>query len=193
LTRRFGLPASVALAGVSVVILFSPSYAFHTLIGTYAFMFCFGMLVADLGRKGILRAGAKTAKICAILAVAAMMSARLLLGYGSLWSLLVEGTGSAVLIGVLAFGPRLAAHDIFETKPLRFLGRISYSFYLYHPLALALVVPWLTWVLSEAALAAHPFVGSMAIALISVALTIPLAMASYTLVERPMIAVGRRL
>ena len=192
-TRRFGLAATLVLAGASVAILFSPRYAFYTLIGTYAFMFFFGMLVAEFGREGLIAVGAKAAKIGIILAIASMMSARLLLGYGSLWSLLVEAIASAVLVGVLAFGPRLAVHDVLEVRPLRSLGRISYSYYLYHPVALGLVVPCLGWLLSEAALAAHPFVGSTAIALISVGVTIPLAAASHMLVERPMIAIGRRL
>jgi len=192
-TRRFGLSATLVLVGASVVILFSPRYAFHTLIGMYAFMFFFGMLVAELGREGHIVIDAKPARIAVILAVASMMTARLLLGYASLWSLLFEAIASAVLVGVLAFGPRLAAHDVLEARPLRSLGRISYSFYLYHPLALGLVVPCLGWLLSEAVLAVHPFVGSTAIAMISVGVAIPLAMASRMVVERPMITIGRRI
>ena len=121
-----------------------------------------------------------------------MLTARLILGYASEWSLLLEGLASATLIAALVLDPRLALHDILETKPLRFLGRISYSYYLYHPLALTIFAPMLTAMASPPWVHAHPFLSSAVTAIITVVVAIPLGYGSYVLTERPMIKFSRR-
>src|ERR1700726_2013937 len=100
--------------------------------------------------------------------LATMMSARFLCGFTSFWSLLLEGVSGAILVGALAHGTRLKAHDFLERTVPRFLGRVSYSYYLYHPLALFLFVPILVWLSSQAALEAHPFVSSSVVAVVTV-------------------------
>jgi peptidoglycan/LPS O-acetylase OafA/YrhL len=77
-------------------------------------------------------------------------------------------------------------------KRLRFLGRTSYSFYLYHPLALGVFVPTLTLMASPSWLQAHPFLGSAAIAITTVGATILLGYGSYVWTEKPMIRFSRR-
>jgi peptidoglycan/LPS O-acetylase OafA/YrhL len=106
---------------------------------------------------------------------------------------LFEGFGATVLVTALALGPRLAVHTILETKALRFLGRISYSYFLYHPLMLAVFVPILILIASPAWLDIHPFLGSAVIAIVTVAVTVPLGYVSYLLIEKPMIRLGRRV
>jgi peptidoglycan/LPS O-acetylase OafA/YrhL len=80
-----------------------------------------------------------------------------------------------------------------ETKALRFLGRISYSYFLYHPLMLAVFVPILILIASPTWLDIHPFLGSTVIAIVTASLTIPLGYVSYLLIEKPMIRLGRRV
>ena len=104
-----------------------------------------------------------------------------------------EGFASAALIAALVFGPRLALHEVLERKLFRFFGRISYSYYLYHPLALGVFVPILTIITPPSWLQAHPFLGSAAIAITTVGATIPLAYISFVLTERPMIRLSHLL
>lgn len=121
-----------------------------------------------------------------------MLSARFLLGYAARGALITEAVGAMVIVAVLAYGPRLAVHSIFETAPLRFLGRTSYSFYLYHPLALGAGMAVLTALATRHVMEAHPFVWSAIIAVTTISFTIPLAWASFTWVEKPMVRLGRK-
>ena len=192
IARRWGVSGLVMLILLSIVTLFSPKLAFRTLIGDFVFMFFIGMLVAEIWMRKLLSLNKKTARIGIIAAIAVMLSARFVFGYWSKWSLLFEGFASAALIAALVLGPRFALHDVLEMKPLRFLGRISYSYYLYHPLALGVFVPTLTILVSPSWLQAHPFLGSAAIAITTVGATISLGYASFVLTEKPMIRVSRR-
>lgn len=192
ISRRWGVSGLVVLILLSIVTLFSPRLAFRTLIGDFVFMFFIGMLVAEIWMQKLISLNNGTARIGIIAAVAVMLSARFFLGYGSKWSLLFEGFASAALIATLVLGPRFALHDVLEMKPLRFLGRISYSVYLYHPLALGVFVPILTIMASPSWLQAHPFLGSAAIAITTVGATILLGYGSFVLTEKPMIRFSRR-
>jgi peptidoglycan/LPS O-acetylase OafA/YrhL len=76
---------------------------------------------------------------------------------------------------------------LLKTLPVSFLGRISYSFYLFHSSALVvLTVLTLPWLIDHGAIAANLtlFVGSAA-------LTLPVAAATYLLIEKPCIRMGR--
>ena len=120
-------------------------------------MFFIGMLVAEIWMRKLVSLSKATARIGTIIALVVMLSARFIFGYASKWSLLFEGFASGALIAALVLGPRFSLHDVLEMKPFRFLGRISYSYYLYHPLALAVFVPTLTNLVSPSWLQAHPF------------------------------------
>jgi peptidoglycan/LPS O-acetylase OafA/YrhL len=114
-----------------------------------------------------------------------LVSARFLLGYGTKLSLLIEGLGSAYLIGALAYGRRTSCHAILRKSWARFLGRISYSFYLYHPLALACFAPIiLRWSLD-------PFVTAGLIAVTTIVVTLPISLTSFIAVELPFMRLGR--
>ena len=150
-------------------------------------MFFLGMLVAEIWMRKLVSLNKRTARIWLVAAVTVMLTARFILGYWSKWSLLFEGFASAALIAALVIGPRFALHEVLEIKPLRFFGRISYSYYLYHPLALGVFVPILMIVVSPSWFQAHPFLGSAAIAITTVGAAIPLGYASFILTEKPMI------
>jgi len=74
-----------------------------------------------------------------------------------------------------------------------FIGRVSYSAYLWHFLVLGVVAPALLPPLHRA-WGPGPGAGSaelVALFLATTALTVPVAWASYRLIERPWIGVGR--
>jgi peptidoglycan/LPS O-acetylase OafA/YrhL len=192
IVRHWGVSGLTVLIILSIITLFSPKLAYRTLIGDFVFMFFLGMLVAEIWVQKLVSLNKETARSWIIAAVAVMLSARFFLGYGSKWSLLFEGFASAAFIAAIVLGPRFAIHDVLEMKPFRFLGRISYSFYLYHPLALAVFVPTLTILVPPYWLSAHPFLGSATIAITTFGATILLAYVSFVFTEKPMIRFSRR-
>jgi peptidoglycan/LPS O-acetylase OafA/YrhL len=80
---------------------------------------------------------------------------------------------------------RLAA--LLEWAPLASFGRVSYGFYLYHNL---LPRPWLGRVADG--LGAHGAAREPTVALVAFAVSLALAIASWTLVERPLLALKDR-
>jgi peptidoglycan/LPS O-acetylase OafA/YrhL len=187
-SQRWGLRGLRALMLAATAAIFLKVFLFHLLIDEFAFMFFVGMVIAELWMEQMTIGRRTTIRMVAI-AVPVLLLARSILGYNSKYSELVEGYAAAVLVAAVVLGPRSALHGILEMSIPRFLGSISYSFYLYHPLALYFAfaaVATSDWMMSR------PLIGSAAIALVSVAITIPLGCASFSLTERPMIWLSRR-
>jgi len=191
--RRFGVVVPLLIVILGLVALFTPRLVHYSTTGNFGFLFALGMLAAELAGKGRLLHQRTPAIILLILAISGLLSARFVLGYESKWSLLLEGINSAILILILVHGPRLAIHRILEMPPLRFLGRISYSYYLYHPLTLKITMGLLPGFFTLATMEAQPFLWSAIIALVSVPAAIPFGWAGYVLIEKPASRWGRRL
>jgi peptidoglycan/LPS O-acetylase OafA/YrhL len=189
--RRWGATGLMALVGLGLVTLFLPRLMAGKLISQFAFMFFLGMLVAEIWLSRSAALNKTTATIWLIAAITVMLTARFLVGYGSRWSLLLEGFASAALIAALVLGPRLAIHDVLERAPLRFLGRISYSYYLYHPLALGVFFPILILV-SPSGWLDHPFPAGTALAVSTAGAAVFLGYGSFILTEKPMIKLSPR-
>ena len=109
------------------------------------------------------------------------------------WAPLLECCASSVIIAVLAYRPASIVSRLLDSAFLEFYGRISYSFYLLHPLSL--IVLWdiprqINWLratgLPNAAIELGLFI-------ISSAAITPLAWLSWRYVEITGIDLGRRL
>ncbi len=83
----------------------------------------------------------------------------------------------ALLLGIL-LGPGMA-RAVFAWTPLRFVGLISYSLYLWHESVINVVYPLLPHTAQPS-----PLNGALALA-VGFGVAIPLAYLSYQLVERP--------
>ena len=206
LARRFGMRGILPLTMATIVGLFSISFVRGVLPGNslsnirlyivdYQFMFAIGMLAAELPVRDRLRKKPRAVKFGIIAALIAMLGAPLPLGYtsSSRWSMMVEVAGAAALVALLAYGPRTPVHHFLDWHPIRVLGRISYSFYLYHATALAALLPGITWYMTQTGVNTHPFLASLSVATAATVVTVPLAWTSYHLIELPMIRVGSRL
>ncbi len=145
--------------------------------------------------------GARLVKRCSVSCVPAILIGLLvgffvcrpLLGRSSAWSGFGESVIGALIVAFLAFGPVGGPGRAFDLPILRFFGRISFSFYLLHPLTL--IVLWkIPETLGAVIRAGVPaIIVALALFLLSIAVVTPLAWIMYHYVERPGIAAGRSL
>ena len=193
-TRRFGSRAIVVFVLFLILALFRSRlfFRFH-LVSDFMFMFGLGMVVADFAPRLIARLTRRRAGGLFALGVALLLGARLVIGYTSRWSLLVEGIGGAIVVALVTYGPAIRPIAWLDPAPVRALGRISYSFYLYHPLFLMTFVgPLLGSPVLATGRAEWPLVLGLAIALVTIPPTWLVGALSHRLVERGAIGFGRR-
>jgi peptidoglycan/LPS O-acetylase OafA/YrhL len=151
-----------------------------------------GMIALLIGHRLIERLPSQLAPAAFMFAVVGFIGSRRVLG-GAHWPGIAEGIFGACLVAFAAFGRIGLPGSFLDLKPVRFFGRISYSFYLLHPLTLIVL-----WNIPEQIAASIRFgvppgiVGLSLFALSTAAIT-PLAWAMYYWVERPGVAAGRTL
>jgi peptidoglycan/LPS O-acetylase OafA/YrhL len=158
---------------------------------SYAFLF--GVLIADAGPRIAPMLTTRRATLAATAAIALFFAARPVLGPASNWRMIANAYGAAALILIVSYGPQIRLLSVLDTRVLRFLGRVSYSFYLLHPLtliALSQVSAVLVFLLD---LGVPELVLAPTLLAISTAIAAALAGISYAHVERPGIAAGRAL
>lgn len=192
------LASFVGMLGAYLIVGLFPSHSpFWTVVYSYMLdgqlMFTLGFLVAEWQMRRRVDPGARRAAILLIAATVLLLGARAVFGFSSRAAILTEGLASVTIVAILAAAPRFAAHDILEWPPIRFLGRISYSLYLYHATVLVIVMPAITWLLTSAWTQPRPFATAGIISAIALLMTVPLGWASYAAVERPSMRLGRGL
>jgi peptidoglycan/LPS O-acetylase OafA/YrhL len=99
---------------------------------------------------------------------------------------------SAALLVMLLYYSKVPLLDRLLQGPFaQFMGRLSYSFYLYHALCVILVCHY---VLGQPSLGAanHPLEAALLASLVVVAFTLPVAYVSKFLFEDPFIRLGKR-
>lgn len=184
------LPAGVALGSI---VIFTPTLTGRFVFFDFAFMFLLGMALAD--RLDALSGWvARHAGALAACGAPLLFCGRFVLGYGSRWSLLVEATGAGLLCLACAAPKPTGVLALLDHSVARFLGRISYGLYLYHPPMLVFVGTPIVAAgrLVAGAEAGGPALGTVALAA-AVASSILFGWLSYRLVERPAMAATRAI
>jgi peptidoglycan/LPS O-acetylase OafA/YrhL len=155
--------------------------------------FVLGMAAYLVAPRFIEHWSARTGTLVFAVAAFLFLVSRPLLGFASTWSALTEAASGAVGVAILAVGRPNGPAVIFDASIVRFFGRISYSFYLLHPLTL--LVMWkIPTALGAVVQAGVPTLSVAALLFVaSVAAVTPLAYASYRWVERPGVAAGRSM
>jgi peptidoglycan/LPS O-acetylase OafA/YrhL len=105
--------------------------------------------------------------------------------------LMLECLSAATLIGLIARFPAMRLFKPLDLTPVRFYGRISYSFYLLHPLGILFAFRILN-PLAPNALGVPLSITIIFVTLACILLTTPFAYLMWRLIEKPCIRSGRR-
>ena len=189
--RRYGARAVMAIAVVLFGLAFVGQYS--KLIGddtNLALLFAFpvGILVHFEG-EAIARRLTPGVAVSGILASVAAFCACSFFKPSGTWTLLVQGLSAATLVTLIAYRPEVRLLAVLDARIVRFYGRISYSFYLLHPLTFWFIGQLTGWLLHGVDGLPLTVVAVSSI-LFSVAVITPLAYASWRFVELP--AMNRR-
>lgn len=195
LDRRIG-PAPIAAASIALLALSFIGFwtvGFSGLSLNPLAAFTFGMLIRHAkGSVGTLRR--YQVSLLLIAASVLFFAARPLLGNSTgafRWITILESISSAILVALIAFRSELAIGRFLDRPLWRFYGRISYSLYLLHALALLVVWSqpervraWLEWGVPNAVMI-------ILMAALVIIMATPIAWLSWRYIELPGIAIGR--
>jgi len=191
LYRRFGerpvIASAVVLFGLAFVGQYSKLIGDDTSLAPL-FAFPVGILVHFKGEAIARRLRPGAALLGTLVSVAVFCACAFFKPSGT-WALLVQCLSAATLVMLIAYRPEVPPLAVLDAPVVRFYGRISYSFYLLHPLTFWTTGRLIAWLLNGfdglpvtvVAIICIPF---------SVAAVTPLAWASWRFVEVP--AMNRR-
>jgi peptidoglycan/LPS O-acetylase OafA/YrhL len=106
--------------------------------------------------------------------------------------MMLECLSAATLIVLIAWYPAIKLFKPLDFAPVRFYGRISYSFYLLHPLGIAFAFRIFDPV-ALSVLGLPLSIRTIFITLVSILLTTPIAYLSWRFIETPCIRYGKQL
>jgi peptidoglycan/LPS O-acetylase OafA/YrhL len=192
--RRWGTPALAALSALLIGLSFSGTWqnaipSVHQFGTVFAFML--GVMAFVVGRPLVREWSPRAAQVGLAAAAVAFFATRPLVGFASNWSVILEAAFGAVIVALLAFAQTNKQNALLDSSVAKFYGRISYSFYLVHPLTL--LVLWSEPAMLGRVVSAGVPEGVAALLLFvgSTLIVTPLAWAMQRWIERLGIAVGR--
>jgi len=164
-------------------------------LSSWLFMFYLGYLVPSGGSMLIdrLKSLPWLGKLLAPIAFLLLCLAMTLLGNSPRWQNLLEGVAAAVFISGLLYGPELTAYQVLDWRPVRFYGRISYSFYLYHMVCLYVTARCFLALIPGRFLAGNVVLAVLGLLFFSTALATFVGWGSQVWVERPGINISKKL
>ncbi len=193
LARKHGIWLLLAFGAMLTALAFAPHLYASDLIGKYLFVFAFGMLLPDL-RNLFERVPVLPAVIVFLLAVAIAIRARV---GGPEWNyepaIFREAVCGVLVVGLVAFGKLGLFRKALLLAPIRFFGKISFSFYILHfPVVLMLIRHLPDWFVIHST-GGNATLAGFEVWLLTLAITVPLSWLSWAYIEKPGIALGKLL
>jgi peptidoglycan/LPS O-acetylase OafA/YrhL len=184
------LDAATLLALIAVTLL-----SWEHLWSRYLFVFYLGMMVETRGlawaRLLERRLGGSRLAVAVIYVL--MMLPNTFSAHRSPAVILVEAAGAFSIISLIVLSEGRAPFRSLERPALRWNGRLSYSFYLWHFFIMTIVVRALYSGFSADAMRQFEIPIIALAAIITIAIALGVAQLSYRLVEMPSVGLGRQL
>jgi peptidoglycan/LPS O-acetylase OafA/YrhL len=180
----------IAPLSILIAVLFGLSFigpyihllgGFTNLSPLYAFVV--GVLLHHRGESLLARLSARTGALLALAAFALFLFCALR-KQNSILTML-ECTSAGALIMMIAFRGTMRGFRILDLPIVRFFGRISYSFYLLHPIGIAAAFR----ILDTNSLPVGVAIAATGLA--TIAITTAMAWPSWRFIEKPFLALGR--
>jgi peptidoglycan/LPS O-acetylase OafA/YrhL len=192
--RRWGTPALTTFSALLIGLSFSGGWQ-NAIPGVHqfgtVFAFMLGVMAYVLAQPVLQQWSPRTARFALVGVALAFFATRPLVGFASNWSVILEAAFGAAIVALLAFARTNTQNALLDSSVAKFYGKISYSFYLVHPLTL--LVLW-----SEPELLGRPIASGVPEGVVAVLLFVgstlvvtPLAFVMQRWIERPGIAAGR--
>lgn len=160
--------------------------------GKMALMFTFvaGMLVPSLGRALVEPLSRRNAGRLMLVMAAVLLLPRTFIPK---WAPLLETLSGAMLIAGIAYRPDLSLFRFLDWRPAVWFGRVSYSFYLVHPLTLLAINHMPETFEPMVRAGVHPLVLAVTVGFASTLVVAPVAALWYRLFEASAIKVIERI
>lgn len=159
----------------------------------FGFLFLIGVNCASYGKALIDRIPERSSPWVVACSLALVMAPGFMTLQHRIAGDISIGLGASGLIAILASDRSCRGLGWLGSRTARFLGKISFSFYLLHYAILYAVSLWLTDWMGAYITARFPSLVFTASALISIVICIPLAWGMYKWIERPFTSFGRNL
>jgi len=176
---------------ILVAILFGLSFVgpYIHLLGGFTnlsplYAFTVGVLLHHRGASFAAKLGPRAAAILTLAAFALFLFCALRKQNSIL--IMLECTSASILIMMIAFSDRIRPFRVLDAPIVRFYGRISYSFYLLHPIGIAVAFR----ILDTNSLPVGAAIA--ATGLTAIAVTTAIAWPSWRFIEKPFVALGKR-
>jgi len=190
--RRWGAPILIVPHLLFLALSFAPG--FYRFIGlpsaavpAYAFT---GGLITSLYARPLIERLRPSGPWLGVF-VAGFLLSRPLLGWWSPWAILFEVAFAGGAVAMIAWGTFAWRGNTRLAALARYYGRISYSFYLLHPISLIVIYDLQEPLGAAISAGAPPWLLMFGLFIGSTAVVTPLAHLQYRFVEQPGIALGR--
>jgi peptidoglycan/LPS O-acetylase OafA/YrhL len=160
----------------------------------FAYAFWLGLMVPYLGRALVSRLNPAALGLLLVASVVVFfLSRNLALLSGMHIDRLIAAFPGFYIIAFLAYVPGGRLRSFMQSSPARHLGRVSYSFYLFHYPILDVASLAMVALNGAEYWRSHAVVGQVILFVLAVPTTIVVASIAYRFIEKPGIAVGKML
>ena len=196
LKRRWGFPVLVPLTVGLAITTFSGWWwqllrPYPPFRPAWLYVFLVGMIAYYLGRELVPTLKKSTATIILISSLLVFFFVETVIH--KQWGVLFRTLSGAAIVAILAFRPAVPGTAILRTSPLRFLGRVSYSFYLLHYLTVPVMLRGAEWFSAWVKSGVPIVLLAIFLWITTTAAVLPFAWLMHRTVEMPSIRFGKWL